>query len=495
MLDVVWVHIPSRCFRRRVDPGHEIVIVKTEDCDWSKSLGVGYSDNSSTSGDNVPGNSDHMVWYCCSKQAEAAGACTSEQNGRLIVNPKLLKGGTRNVTVRGEGGGNDEKVNPTVTFNVTDPFLAVHDAGTYVLLLANCDVENGREVLVNGKIKLVSYSSDYEKFYYENVPFYLIMTVLYILLGVWYGCLMIRNKDSRIRLEEWIILTIALGFLDVFLRLIKNMGLEEGMHKSGDDGDANDANWTEIVAMIVALVGGVKHASSRYLLLMLSMGWGVVFASIDCIPSFLSATLALVYCVVSTCFIFLLYTTDISADFMRLVFTILVAIELIFMVWIPAALFSTMRYLKKSNQVRKLGRYRSLLWILCFAIFLTVALLALVMVDFYLDNGQEVTLLNIQQGNELNFFIILLCVALLWSPNPMAREFAYVTELSTTDDDSMYENDEFRNEHGVGPLGMDEPDGYLADLELTENHGKLRNGSSMADTEEALRPGTVREVL
>jgi hypothetical protein len=180
------------------------------------------------------------------------------------------------------------------------------------------------------------------------------------------------------------------------------------------------------------------------------------------------------------------------------------------MVWIIIALPETMSYLKSTNQLRKLERYRYLLWILGLAVMLTIILVWLHTEDVFNGNsgGVEVSTLNISQGNEANFFLILICVAILWKPHPMARDFVYAIELSMQEDDEgtmtileMTENvknngdaatdDESAEYNQFPPVEayamelstQEDDDGIMTILEMTEN--VKNNGDAATDDESA----------
>ena len=63
---------------------------------------------------------------------------------------------------------------------------------------------------------------------------------------------------------------------------------------------------------------------------------------------------------------------------------------------------------------------------------------------------------------EFNYLIVLVGVAVLWRPNPNAKEFAYVMELQGNDDEDANGEIEF----GVVPSAADDDD-----LALEEENG------------------------
>jgi hypothetical protein len=118
-------------------------------------------------------------------------------------------------------------------------------------------------------------------------------------------------------------------------------------------------------------------------------------------------------------------------DFIQVCFWLSFYIDIVFLIWIPSAMCQTMHYLKTTNQLRKLERYQTLLKIMIVSVVLTIVTIILVF-----SGAFGLSFMDIGEGNEFNFFIILTLVAFVWRPNPNAREFAYAMELGTGDDEN-----------------------------------------------------------
>lgn len=435
-IDIVLVPMP--------DDYCEVTQVGTA-CNWPL-MGIGRKRDPNSTAD----------WYCCTSQAQESGICKHKERGRLLFTQESFIGQSLNVSVPTSeevATGTKLQLPLDFTFDLVDP-------GNYSLLMANCDVDFGRPVLVSGKTEWISFEADLEKFVSENVPFYSIMTFLYAILWGWYGLLMVQNRESRIKLEGWILVVIVLGFGDVLFRLFQYAA------------DEQNQNLSKGFLTVGAILGSIKHSMGRCLLLMLSLGWGVVHPSLDPIKRACILTLTTTFCILRALSDILLaygYDDDddnesdqdsIVGSVIALCIWLSIAIDLIFFLWIPAALLQTMKHLKSTNQKRKLERYRSLLRILGFVVFFTIALVVIILLDFAYNDSKDINILNITQANEVNFFLTLTFVAVVWRPNPMAREFAYVVELTGDED------------------------GIMADLELSENPSSASNGArgNVSDT-------------
>lgn len=186
---------------------------------------------------------------------------------------------------------------------------------------------------------------------------------------------------------------------------------------------------------------------------MVAMGWGVVRASLAMLTFLGIVGMGTTY-LLSTCLFDIYYTIDWGdtndssssniegsgevqetevGDLVDVCLWLSFYIDIVFMIWIPSAMCQTMHYLKTTNQLRKLERYQVLLKIMMVAVLLTIITIILAVTGTF-----GLSLMDIGEGNEINFFIILTFVAMVWRPNPNAREFAYAMELGTGgDDDDM----------------------------------------------------------
>lgn len=192
-------------------------------------------------------------------------------------------------------------------------------------------------------------------------------------------------------------------------------------------------------------MGVLKSGLSRCLLVMVSLGWGVVRDSLgDTMPKIIA--LGVFYCGVSSVAQFMEILTmeemetvsleeenellDMDAILAFLVFLV----NVVFVLWILDALNGTMEYLESMNQTRKLMRYLRFRCIFLFAILFAVVWLVFNLVDTYDEDGilEEQHEWIVIAAQEVNFLFLLVGVAYLWWPNPTAKEYAYVMELAAT---------------------------------------------------------------
>jgi hypothetical protein len=222
------------------------------------------------------------------------------------------------------------------------------------------------------------------------------------------------------------------------------------------------------------LVGVFKRAISRCMLVMVSLGWGVNRDSLGSAMKRIVG-LGMLYAGVSLArdVMDLIAINDFSKisteketeliDIVGILTLITAAIDVIFILWILDALNATMEDLEAAGQHRKLKIFLRLRCILLLAILFAVIWIVFSLVDTYMEETimEKKNDWILLAAMELNYLAVLLGVAVLWRPHPSAKEFAYVMELQSEDDEG---NGEI--EFGAVPSAADEDD-----LALEEENG------------------------
>ena len=216
-------------------------------------------------------------------------------------------------------------------------------------------------------------------------------------------------------------------------------------------------------------VGVLKGSISRCVLVMVSLGWGVIR---DTLGNQMKIIICL-GCGYAVCAFFrdaaeIWYVEDLQKveegdaiekeiyDIFTVLTFVTFIIDVIFYMWILDSLNSTMEYLENMNQSMKLKRYLKLRMILMFSILFGVVwaifgIVDLMMDDSILGDGQEWIIRSMWV---VNYTLVLIFIAILWRPDPRAKEFAYVMELPTLGDDMVLDSnigspDDFDDDDGV----------------------------------------------
>ena len=271
--------------------------------------------------------------------------------------------------------------------------------------------------------------------------FYSALIVVYVILFAFYAVKMSINGDSIILIQKWVLCTIGMGLLEVFF-------------KAGDlwvwnvDGDRF---WFSLYTGVI--VGVLKRAISRVLVVMLSLGLGVTCDSLGGKMKKV-VTLGIAYAGTSAArdVMTVLAITENEVlsttaetellDIVALLTLITAFIDVTFYLWIFSALSGTMEYLEGMNQSRKLKRYLRLRMILLLSVLFAVVWTVFGIVDSYNDKrivNEEVNGWVLTAVWELNYLFVLVGLSCLWAPDAGAKEYAYVMELSTIGNDLQFD--------------------------------------------------------
>lgn len=415
-------------------------------CDWTL-LGIGGK------------NDEGALRYCCSQDALQWDLCEETDLGRLIVQPGTFGGQHKYIEIPKDRDVVKEMKSGMFEFRNDETDGLDDSSGQYVIVFANCN-EEGRPVKVSGDSIWKSVHGYLPGELFGFLYFYAIVAVVYVGLFFFYGVSMQIYKESRIAIEKWILTTILLGTAEMVFRTLDYMFW-------------NHAGYRPMALVYLGILMGVlKRGIMRCLAVMVSLGWGVVRDSLG--PTMrmvivLGATYIGVSAARDLMLIFFVedfeeLTPDEGTDLIDLVWVLTIvvaALDVIFVLWILDALNGTMQYLENMSQTRKLQRFLAFRSILLYAILFATVWIVFSIVDKYDDEGivREQHEWAVDAATEVNYLYILIGVAVLWRPNPSAREYAYVMELPDADDENGDEND--LELTGVVPSAMDDEDDDL----------------------------------
>jgi len=396
-IDIIFFNEPKDCVNNK------------SGCSWIN-LGIGISDSD---GDR----------YCCTEADEQRGICTE---GRMIVDSDKFEGGKRIGEHRIVLVPNTGEI-----VQVVDPYLETKNgSGKYIMAIALCNYD-GRGVEIDGQVTWKSKHGLLPAELYDEYCFSAVITAVYFILMLWYAWSMWTHRDSSIGIQMWIFGTIILGLIVMVLK-VADFTLW----------NLNGIREQNVVYAWISF-GGLEGSISRCLLVMVSLGWGVVRDTIgEQMKQIVFAGLiyaGLSFGVEAAAIYLEKDVQEISEDTeispIKLVLSFAVAImELVFYIWILDSLNGTMQYLENMNQSMKLKRYLRLRFILLISILFAMIVIVYTLVNSrfegsVLGDGQEWAT---AAAWDANYMFILIAVAILWRPNPNAKQFAYVIELPTT---------------------------------------------------------------
>lgn len=434
-IDIVIFRLPKGCASTR------------KGCDWTD-LGVGAK------------TSAGEVRWCCSAEAQSLKLCTGgQQQGRLITKPNaVIDRRALEIPASGAFAG-----------KLDNAVIPEQESGEYVIVIANCNDESGRRLAVEGTAAFKSVHGYLPGELYGFLLFYTVLTFVYFVVLVWYAALMHKHEESRIPIENWILLTIILGSVEM-------------LFKAGDafvwNLDGYQETW---IAFFGILVGVLKRGISRCLIVMVSLGWGVTRGDLGSKLKWIVFLGILYVCFSAVRDLLIVVAVEgvqelsdsVESGLFDLytIFSFLVAaVDVAFVLWILDALSCTMEYLEGLHQTRKLLRYLRLRCLFLFAVLFATAWILFSIVNSYaVGIMEEENAWIVDAATEVNYLVVLIGVAIMWRPNPAAKDYAYAMELSPNGDDDNcvtelelsgaipsasddYDDDDY---DGVNPPGYD----------------------------------------
>lgn len=245
------------------------------------------------------------------------------------------------------------------------------------------------------------------------------------------------------------------------------------------------------------IIGVLKRGISRCLILVVSMGWGVVRDDLgDQMRKIVALGIVYVGTSAARDIMTLFAVTENETlsineeeelvDIVTILTFVVAAVDVTFYMWILDALNGTMQYLETMSQHMKLKRYLRLRCILLLSILFAVVWSVFGIVNNYLDEGmfEEEKKWAIQALWEVNYLFVLVAVAILWRPNPNAKDYAFVMELPSIGGDVEFEEANActipsANDDEEEQNGLELPSKY-------DREGASRNGGDQLQIDDAV---------
>eukprot|EP00804_Cyclotella_cryptica_P030450 CCRYP_008523-RC/>CCRYP_008523-RC protein AED:0.27 eAED:0.27 QI:0/-1/0/1/-1/1/1/0/332 len=307
--------------------------------------------------------------------------------------------------------------------------------------MANCNNIIGRNLTVSGQYTWSSVHGYLPGNLLGQMYFFFLVFACYVLLFAFYACKMRKYRDAIIPIQKWVLAAIGIGVLELFF-------------KGGDlwvwnvDGDRF---WFSLYTGLV--MGVLKRAISRYVVVMLCLGWGVacnasgskfkvvVMLRVLNIGTSAVRDVMAVVAITENEILSVNEETEIL-DIVTILTFCMAAIDAIFYLWIFDALNGTMQYLESKKQALGVTWHMRLRLIIFISVFFTIMWTVFVIVDSYYDRRVVLKEENgwvLSSVWEINYVILLLGLCCLWVPEPGAKEYAYTLELSALGGDLKFD--------------------------------------------------------
>ncbi|GBG59861.1 hypothetical protein CBR_g66668 [Chara braunii] len=354
--------------------------------------------------------------YCCTEEIKGRKDCTRE----LVVSTY----------------GEDERPWPRIldyefSGNKTESFspntVDITRTGMYYMLFIVCD-KSLTKVYVDGETVWKNPMGYLPGMVAPKLAFYAFLSFCYLVLGVIWFVQYTRYWRDILQLQNCITLVLFLGMSETATWYFDFVNFNStGSRPIG-------------VTMWAVLLGALRKALSRMLVLVVSMGYGVVRPTLGGLTNkvlFLGITDFVAIC----SFDMMQYVgaVDDKAPAARMFLTLPVAVlDAIFILWIFTSLSRTLSQLQARRQTAKLELYRKFTNVLAITVVVSVAWIAyefyLKVEDQYVENWEMDWIVHVV-WQALNFG--LLCtICYLWAPNQNATRYAYSEDVGEEDEGS-----------------------------------------------------------
>merc|ERR1712137_197376 len=347
---------------------------------------------------------DGTIQYCCTPTLHQSLICPSV--GYVIVSDDALL--QKEVSLL--------RVNLADTISQLDFHTS---SGMYYIKYFNCHQSGAGTVHINGTISWMNPFGNLSAELYPFVWFFALMTIFYLVIGVIWMILSAIYWNQLLVLQNCIAGVIFLGMVECITWYFDFLSYNIG----------GEFNWVAI--SIGVFSSTVKRTVSRLLVLVVSMGFGVVKATLGT-SSYQVFFLGGLYFVVSlTQQLILTYLREGESEFLNFLATVIIfpaaLLDTIFYWWIFLSLSRTIQQLTLRKQEVKLRMYTSFLYVLIGSGFVTVAVIIYqtILIITSSEDAMWNTWWIFQAFWHLLYFTIMLAIAFLWRPTTNNTRYAY----------------------------------------------------------------------
>lgn len=301
--------------------------------------------------------------------------------------------------------------------------ITIKDSGMYYLWFVNCD-EDLSAATVAGETTWKNPGGYLPGMMYPHITFFAVMSMLYLILMIVWGLLYARHWNDIFALQHFMTAVIVMGMLEMSAWYFDYVNFNVSGHRP------------MLPTLWAVLMGCIRKTVSRTLILMVSMGYGVVLPFLSDLQKKQILALSIVY-FMSVCALDVISNVGAIDDLTstaRLIMILPVALlDGVFIMWVFTSLSATLRTLQFRNAVGKLQLYRRFTNALAVWVWVSVAWVAYEMYSKVTDQYNErwrTDWITSDFWHILNF-VFLCVIAFLWRPSASATRFAY----SALDDD------------------------------------------------------------
>ncbi|XP_022724795.1 transmembrane protein 87A-like [Durio zibethinus] len=348
---------------------------------------------------------------CCTADLAKLGVCSE---GEVIHRPSTENPGWPKVSGISFNGDDEVATLPSKSIQISK-------SGMYNLYFIHCDL-NLKDLTVVGKTVWKNPTGYLPGRMAPLMNFYGFMSLAFFILGIFWFSQYARFWREVLPLQNCITLVITLGMLEMALWYF-------------DYAEFNGSGIRPVgITMWAVTFGAIKRTTSRIIILMVSMGYGVVRPTLGGLTSkviMLGATFFLASEVlelvenVSA-------VSDLSGKARLFLILPVATLDAFFILWIFTSLSATLNKLQARRMVVKLDIYRKFTNALAVAVIVSVGWICYELYfksnDVYNEQWQNAWI--IPAFWQVLSFSLLCVICVLWAPSQNSMRYAYSEEAS-----------------------------------------------------------------
>jgi len=390
--------------------------------------------------------SDGNKKYICDDEAIKNDYCNESSKGEFIIDKEL----------------NGQNKSEILTFDVTklgkyDEIYPVENTGYYCV----ATFTNANDANYNGIVNFRNSFGELAASEYPKLTLYGALAIAYAVSMAYYGWNFYKHKHEILPLQKYFLFS----FIFLTLETIFVWGFYDLENRKGESNTG-----VKVYMGFTSILSGIKVSMSFFILLVIALGYGVVYPKLDKKLMFKCKIFTSIHLIFVIFYILSNYITSPESTSLLVGIPVLpVAITTaIFYAIILSSLTKTTQLLHSQRQMIKLKMYRHLFRI----IFLSLLVLVFgVVISSFIFIGMSTTDLIEQHWKSrfffldfwpsLVYFVIFNMIAFIWRPTDTSYMLAASQQLPTDpenaadfeldDIQSLQENDDDNGNDGVSP--------------------------------------------
>ncbi|SCU94941.1 LADA_0G12420g1_1 [Lachancea dasiensis] len=366
---------------------------------------------------------DSSPYYICDDYAIEKGACNATHKNEYIV---------RNLITDPTTGENETLSAQVQSFYQTETGLhetrySVKSTGYYCVVASSIDSSSPK---FSATINFRNAFGQLPAAEINNLPLYGLLAIFYLVAMALYSFAFWKHKNELLPLQKYLLAFFAfLTVEQIFIWAYYDIKNEKG-----------DTAGTKVYMVFVSILTSAKTSFSFFLLLVIALGYGVVYPKLNKKLMRRCQIFAGVNFVLSVAYLIQNYLTNPeSVTLWPLATLVPLGITMLgFYFWILRSMSQTLRYLQEQRQVVKLKMYKKLLSTIYFSLLVLFAGIVLSSFVFIGMNSIEMVeqhwrtrFFFVDFWPSLVYYFVFVTVAFIWRPTDTSYMLACSQQLPT----------------------------------------------------------------